>query len=323
VTVLVTGGKGFIGARVIKNLVERGEKVICFELKATPGRLGDLARKITMVEGDIVNYDDIANAIARYRVDRIAHMVFFSAEERGVSDRPEKSDELYRQQMIMNTGTFHIFEAARLSGAKKLVYPSSIRYHGQDEPWIGPEPVNEDSPAMPTSAYGIGKHLCEHLAHEYNRLHHTDIVSVRVPIVYGPGVKIGARGVNLIGTEGALGQSVNFPYSPAQCSVLAHVDDVAEIIARALFARRLPHEVYHIGGHYTSYAELANIGTKLIPGMQVTFNESAPLICSYHIDCNRMIRDLGVYHRSLEDGYYGLINQTRKENDLSMISKGQ
>ena len=209
--ILVTGGKGFIGARVIKNLVERGEEVVCMEPKLSPGRLGDLASKIKMVEGDIVDYANIADTISKYKVDRVTHMVFFSAEERGVSERPEKAGDLYRQMMIMNTGTFHIFEAASLAGIKRVVFPSSIQYHGI--PWDGPEPVNEDSPARPTVGYGIGKHLCEHLAREYNRLLQTEIVTVRIPGVYGPGVKIGARGVNLIGTQGGAGQCGAFPIS--------------------------------------------------------------------------------------------------------------
>ena len=318
-TVLVTGGKGFIGARVIKNLVERGEQVICLEPKATPGRLGEVAGKITMVEGDILDYNAIADTIAKYKVDRVAHMVFFSAEDRGVSERPEKAGDLYKQYTIMNTGTFNIFEAARVAGVKRFVYPSSVQYHGV--PWRGPDPVNEDSDAMPNSGYGIGKHLCEHLAHEYNRLLKTDIVTVRIPGVYGPGVKIGARGVNLIGTQGGLGNPVPFPYSSKQCVVLAHVDDIAEVVARALFAPKLPHEVYHIGGHYCSYADMAEIGRQLMTGMQVTFNDAFPVMPMFHIDYSRMTSEIGVQHRSLKDGYFDLINLTRKENNLAPIEK--
>lgn len=317
--ILVTGGKGFIGARVIRRLVEEGEQVVCFELKDTPGRLGALADRITMVEGDIVNYDDVEKAIARHKGDRIAHMVFYSAEERGVSERPAAAEELYRQQMIMNTGTFHVFEAARRAGIRKVVYPSSIQYHGLDEPWTEPEPVNEDSPPRPTSAYGIGKHLCERLAREYNRLHDMEIVSVRVPGAYGPGVKIGARGVNLIGTQGALGRPVHFRYRPEQPIVLAHVDDVAAAVVRPLAAGRLPHDVYHIGGHYTTYGQLAALGRRLIPGMEVSFDASAPLVCAYHIDSSRMTREMGVTHRSLEQGYLELMNLTRAEHGLAPV----
>jgi len=317
--ILVTGGKGFIGARVVKNLVERGEEVVCMEPKLTPGRLGDLAGKITMVEGDIVNYAAIADILSKYKVDKVAHMVFFSAEERGVSERPEKAGDLYRQMMIMNTGTFHIFEAARLAGVKKFVYPSSIQYHGI--PWDGPEPVNEDSPARPNRGYGIGKFLCEHLAHEYNRLLKTDIVTIRIPGVYGPGVRIGARGLNLVGTAGALGNEIPFPYPAKQYIVLAHVDDIAEMVARILFAPKLPHEVYHVGGHYTSYGEMAEIGRKIIPDMKITFDENGPYGRMFQIDFSRMTKDIGVKHRSLYDGYFDLINQTRKENNLPPIEK--
>ncbi|MBI2290078.1 MAG: NAD(P)-dependent oxidoreductase [Betaproteobacteria bacterium] len=311
-TVLVTGGKGFIGARVIKNLVERGEDVVCFEPKSTPGRLGDLTNKITMVEGDIVNYEDTAETISRCKVDRIAHMVFF---------RADKADELYKQQMIMHTGTFHIFEAARLAGVKRLVFPSSIQYHGHDVPWTGPLPVTEDSPALPTTGYGIGKHLCEHLACEYNTLFKTQIVIVRIPGAFGPGARLGARGVNLIGTEGALGKPVVFPYAAEQHVVVAHVDDIAEIVSRALFAPELPHQVYHVGGHYVSYGDIAELGRKLLPDLHVSFTDSAPLKCSYSIDSSRMTRELGVHHRSLEQGYLDLINDTRTKSGLSPIAQ--
>lgn len=317
---LVTGGKGFIGSRLIKNLVERGEEVVCIEPKVTPGRLGEYANKVTMVEGDIVNYNSIAETLSKYKIDKVAHFVFYIAEERGVSERPENANGLYKQMMIMNTGTFHILEAARLAGVKKFVFPSSIQYHGI--PWNGPEPVNEESEARPTSMYGIGKHLCEQLTREYNRLLKTDIVTIRIPGVYGPGVKIGARGVNLVGTQGGIGNPVPFPYSSKQTIVLAHVDDIAEIVARILFApKKLPHETYHIGGQYCSFGDMAEIGRKIIPEMNVTFNEASPTFPMYHIDCSRMEKEIGVKHRSLYDGYFDLINVSRKEASLPMIVK--
>ena len=318
-TTLVTGGKGFIGARLVRRLVDLGEPVVCFDLKGTPGRLSDIADRVIFVEGDAANYEDIEGAIRLHGVTRIAHAVFFSAEERGVAGRPEDAEQLYRQQMIMTAGTFHVFEAARRAGIRRVMYPSSVQYHGLDEPWIYPEPVNEDSPARPTTPYGMGKQLCERLAHEYNRLHGMEIVSIRVSGAYGPGVRIGARGINLIGTAGALGQRVDFPYAGAQRVVLAHVDDIAEIFQRALLGPKPPHEVYHVGGHSVSYAEMAAIGRKLLPDLEVTFRDEAPLHCSYRIDSGRMERELGVQHRSLECGYLNLINETRVAHGIEPI----
>lgn len=319
-TLLVTGGKGFIGARLVRRLVERGETVVCLDLKGSPGRLTDIAERITFVAGDAARYEDIEAAIRAHGVTRIAHCVFFSAEERGVAARPEDAEQLYRQQMVMTTGTFHVFEAARRAGIRRVLYPSSVQYHGLDEPWTEPEPVTEDSPARPTSPYGIGKHLCERVAQEYNRLHGMEIVTVRVPGAYGPGVRIGARGINLIGTAGALGDRVQFPYSRAQRIVLAHVDDIAEIFARTLTGPKPPHAVYHVGGHDVSYADIAAIGRRLLPGLEVGFRDDAPLQCSYTIDCSRMTRELGVHHRSLEDGYRELIAETRAQHGLDPIA---
>jgi UDP-glucose 4-epimerase len=316
---LVTGGKGFIGSRIVRRLVEKGEQVVCFDLNSGSGRLSDIANAVTFVEGDIVRYEDIEEVIRDYGIERIAHSVFFSAEERGVSARPEDAEQLYRQQMIMNTGTFHVFEAARRAGIRRLIYPSSVQYHGMDEPWTLPEPVTEESPARPTTPYGIGKQLGERLALEYNRLHYMEIVSIRVPGVYGPGVRIGARGVNLVGTAGAIGQKVDFPYQKEQRMVLAHVDDIAEIFARALFGPMPRHDVYHTGGHYVSYGDMASIGRKLLPALEVSFRGEAPMNCSYSIDCSRMVRDFGVEHRSLEDGYRELINFTRMHHGLDLV----
>lgn len=311
--ILVTGGKGFIGSRLIRNLVQRDLPVVCLDLKGTAGRLAGMMDKVTMVEGDIVSYDDVARVLRDHGIDRIAHMVFFSAEERGVRDRPERATELYRQQMIMNTGTFHLFEAARIAGIQTIVFPSSIQYHGYDRPWDGPLPVSEESPPRPTTAYGIGKHLCEHLADAYNRNHGMRITSFRIPAVYGPGVKTGARGVNLIGTEGALGKVVRFAYQRDQRMVLAHVDDLADVLAKSL-VETPSSRLYQIGGHYVSFGELAALGRELVPEMEVEFNDRGALVSAFPIDSTRAEREMGLKRRSLRTGFSALIRETRGEH---------
>ena len=214
-SILVTGGKGFIGSRVIKKLLERKESVVCMELKTTPGRLGDMANQIVMVEGDVARFDDIMNVINEHKIKKIAHVVYFSAEERG-QGKEEQPDELYRQMLIMNLGTFNIYEAARIAGIKRLLYPSSIAYHGDPVTFEDVKPLTEDSPSNAVGLYGIGKHLVEVLADEYNRMNGMEITIVRIPMVYGPGVRVGARGSNLIAVQGGLGKPVLLPYAKTQ-----------------------------------------------------------------------------------------------------------
>lgn len=318
-SILVTGGKGFIGSRIIGKLVERKEKVVCLDLKTTPGRLGDIANRVEMITGDITSLDSISAIINKHDVKKIAHIVFFSAEERGVAERPEQAGNLYKQMLIMNLSTFNIYEAARQAGIKRVLYPSSLGYHGPQPFHEGkPVPVNEESPSLSTEVYGIGKHLVETLAREYNRLVGMEIISVRIPGVYGPGVRIGARGVNLIPAQGGIGKPVMFPYAAEQKHCLAHVDDVAEIFVRLLLAETVKHEVYQTGGHTLSNGEMADIGKQLIPDMQISFQaKTFPVV--YLVDNSRMRQEVGVEHRSVRDGYLEVINLARKEAGMPPI----
>jgi len=311
-SILVTGGKGLIGSRIIKKLVGRGEEVVCLELKTTPGRLGEIANQVKMIAGDITDLENLLGIINKYDIRKIAHMVFFSAEERGVSERPERGGDFYKQMIVMNLSTFNIFEAARLSGVKRVLYPSSLGYHGPQPLQEGkPVPANEDSPSLSTSLYGIGKHLCETLAREYNRLLGTEIISVRIPAVYGPGVRIGARGVNLIPVQGGIGKPVELPYSAEQRHCLAHVDDIAEIFLCLLLAKRAKHEVYQVGGQNISNAEMAEIGKQLIPDIEISFKPRTRTNV-YLVDNSRMREDIGVEHRSVREGFLEVINWSRK-----------
>ena len=137
---------------------------------------------------------------------------------------------------------------------------------------------------------------------------------MRIPMVYGPGVRVGARGSNLIAVQGGLGKPVLLPYAKTQMACLAHVDDIAEVIVRLLMMADKPkHEVYQIGGHTISYEEMANIGKELIPDMQISFKEGHMRKGYYFIDSSRMTTDVGVEHRPLKEGYLELLNLTRKE----------
>lgn len=319
-SILVTGGKGFIGSQIIKKLVDRNEKVVCLDLKTTPGRLGDTANRVKMITGDLTNLNDLLDIIKKHEIDKIAHMVFFSTEERGVAERPEQGGDLWKQMVVMNLSSFNIFEVARLAGVKRVLYPSSLGYHGPQPLQNGkPVAVNEEYPSLSTSLYGIGKHLIETLAREYNRLLGMEIISVRIPAVYGPGVRSGARGVNLIPALGGIGKPVVLPYRAEQRHCLAHVDDVAEIFVRLLLAKTVRHRVYQVGGHDISNAEMAEIGKELIPDMKISFESKTRLVVVHLVDNRRMREELGVEHRSVRDGFLEVINWSRKEAGMAAL----
>ncbi|MFH1481208.1 MAG: NAD-dependent epimerase/dehydratase family protein, partial [Pseudomonadota bacterium] len=96
--VLVTGGKGFLGALMIRKLLQRDHPVVCLDLKTTPGRLGDVADRVTMLGGGVPDLDGLVKIIQDHHIDRIAHMVFFMS---ALNDAEQIRTEI--SSMVMNT----------------------------------------------------------------------------------------------------------------------------------------------------------------------------------------------------------------------------
>lgn len=304
-SVLVTGGKGFIGAIMIRKLLALGEKVVCLEPKSSPGRLADIADKVIMVAGDASKMEDVADTIKKHDVKRIAHMVFTIS-----TANPEL---IHQEVSVMIMGCCNVYEAAKQAGIKRVIFPSSIHRHGAQ--WLhGEVGLNEESPSLALTIYGVGKRLNETVAHEYNTRLGMSIVSIRIPAVYGPGARVGARGVNLPMMAAAMGSEVVMPYPATEKQCLAHVDDVAEVGVRLLMIDKPPHEVYEIGGHTLSYGQMADLAKTFNPRASFVFGP--PGLRSdlpYLIDHSRLRQDLGFEHRSIKDGYQDTIESFRKE----------
>lgn len=311
-SVLVTGGKGFLGAPLIRKLVDRGTEVVCLDIKTTPGRLGDYNNKITMIGGGVPGVDELAEIIEKNNIDRIAYMVFFMS---GSGDAKQIRTEV--SAMIM--GTTDVFESARLTGVKRVVFPSSIHFFGPQ--WLhGEVYLNEESPGLAESIYGIGKKLNETVAYTYNLRAGMNMVSMRLPAVYGPGARIGARGVNIAAVECALGKPAVFPYKAEQKVCVAHVDDVVEALMIGLLTENPRRSVYNIGGHITTYWELASIIKDFLPDAQISYNEGSGMSdLAYLIDYSRIKKEFSFEHRDLREGYLDLINVTRREAGLPKI----
>lgn len=309
---LVTGGKGFIGSRIVNKLVAQGEPVVCLEPKTTPGRLADIAERVSLVAGDIRRLDDILSAIKQYGVTRIAHMVYYSSP-------PDRPDLLHQELDTMAMGTFNIYEAARQTGIKRAVFASSIRYYGPQ--WLhGEKPLTEDDPSLAESIYGVTKRLSEVVAHAYNQRAGMSIVSLRISGVYGPGGMVGARGVNLAAVESALGRPVTLPYARHVRVLIAHVDDTAEACIRLLQAKAPRYESYNLGGHLVTYGEMADTVKDLIPEAQISFNENNVIMdMAYLMDYSRLRQEFGFEHRPVKEGFREVINYTRQQAGLPIL----
>jgi len=188
---LITGGCGFIGTSLIKNLKEEGghnirvidnlsvgtredlEKVCNF----TENDISDIAElndfDVQLICGDILD-EELAEKSAM-GMDIIVHL----AANTGVA--PSVEDP--RKDCFTNVlGTFNYLEAARKKGIKRFVFASSGAPVGETEP-----PIHEQKPVQPVSPYGASKLAGEGYCSAYFRTFGIETVALRFGNVYGPG----------------------------------------------------------------------------------------------------------------------------------------
>ena len=152
--VLVTGGAGYIGAHVVRLLVERGDDVVIVDdlSNGVLARIGDLPL-YRLDLADPASIAPLAEAMRRHRIEAVVH---FAARKR-VDESVERPAWYYRQ----NVGSLAILlEAMEAEGVHRLVFSSSAAVYGATEG----QAIAEDAPAEPVNPYGATKLVGEQLA---------------------------------------------------------------------------------------------------------------------------------------------------------------
>jgi UDP-glucose 4-epimerase len=171
VTVLVTGGAGFIGSHVAEALVARGKDVVVLD-DLSSGKRENLPEGAELVEGDIREPQD--ELFAGVKPDVCFHLAA-QADVRVSVARPE------HDARINVIGTINLLEAAREHGTQLVFSSTGGAIYGECD---GPAP--ENAPRQPLAPYGTSKLAGEEYLATYNRLHGTKHVALRYGNVYGP-----------------------------------------------------------------------------------------------------------------------------------------
>src|SRR2546428_12925908 len=146
-SVLVIGATGFIGPRVIRRLVARGEKVVGMDLSPGAATFGGVPTGAPVVRGDVPQFEDVMRTVLDVKPDRLINLAYGLGAGEGNPHQVMRLDVL---------GMDNCFEAARLAGVKRVVYASSIAVSGQQS-HFGDRLVNEDDPTYGTSQYAMHK----------------------------------------------------------------------------------------------------------------------------------------------------------------------
>ena len=221
-SILVTGSSGFIGAWIVKDLLERQKKLVLFDRDPSQRRLVDIMpgepQDLTTVAGDITDLSALRALIDQYEVTSIIHLA-------GLQIPTCRADPLAGEQVNVG-GTLAVFEAARAAGTvEQIVYASSAAVIGP-EACYPPGRIPNDAPLYPATHYGVFKQCNEGNAHVYFQDHGINSVGLRPWTVYGVGRDQGVTSDATRAIKSAVvGRPFTFRYSGR--NALQYAGDVA------------------------------------------------------------------------------------------------
>ena len=310
-SIMVTGGTGFIGSRIARKLVERGENVVSFDMAPPRPNLQPYLDRIQVYRGDITQITHLLEAVNTHGVSKIIHMAALLP--------PDTEDRPHYGMLVNIQGTNNVFEVARWTGVKRVVYASSIAVYGAQQTF-GERPLTEEDLPAPTNVYGMTKAANDFAAGKYIDQYGLDIRGVRICTVFGHGRTTGMTGMigGLLVSLPAVGKSVELPFHPDEASAMIHAEDAAEIFVRIALSGDLRHHIYISGGHLTTVEDMANIVRSFIPDAKIaTGDRVVPHV--YLVDNSRMLADVGYELPPLAVRVLEHINEARLEAGLQAI----
>jgi UDP-glucuronate 4-epimerase len=260
-SVLVTGGRGFIGRAVGKLLQRTGYKVV--SLDAAPLKTG------TTVENELLC--DLTDAGSLQRVFESRHIggiIHLAA----ILPTAAQRDPVRATQVNVG-GSLQLLEMSRRFHVKRFVFGSSLSVYGTC-PADGV--VSEADRAAPEDLYGAAKLYVEQLGEAYRRSEGLEFVSLRIGRVVGAGAQSASSAWRtqifemLASTDAS---EIVLPYVGSERILVVHVDDVARMLVAFLQAARPTHALYNAVCESVIVADLKREVERLNSNIRVRLGE--------------------------------------------------
>ncbi|MFE7466247.1 UDP-glucose 4-epimerase GalE [Streptomyces sp. NPDC057499] len=166
-TWLITGGAGFIGAHVVRAMLDAGERAVVYDDLST----GDPARipgGVPFVKGSTLDREALDRAIAEHGVDGVVHL----AAKKQVAESVARPLHYYRENVY---GLQTLLEAVTAAGARRFLFSSSAAVYGLPDVDL----VTESTPCVPINPYGETKLAGEWMVRAAGAAHGMATASLR------------------------------------------------------------------------------------------------------------------------------------------------
>lgn len=248
---VVTGGAGFIGSHLVRELARRNQRVTVFDNFSAPGpeKPSDVGGRIRLIQGDVRDGSALTEALNG------ADFVLHHAALVSVPQSVEKPEETFQ---INIQGTANVLEAARARGVRRVIFASSSAVYGNGTDL----PYQEIGRTDCRSPYAASKLSGEELCRKYTRVYGLETVCLRYFNVFGPGQNPYALYAAVIAKFLQCARD-NKPFQidwdGLQSRDFIHVSDVVQANLLVVF-KAAPGEVYNVASGKTyTLLELAEL----------------------------------------------------------------
>ena len=166
-TILVTGGAGYIGSATVAALAERGDQVVVLD-NLSAGHRPAIHTAAQFVQGDLADRALLAQVLGDYKVEQVIHFAAFTSVPESVA-----KPAMYFRNNFANA--LNLLEAMLEAGAKNFVFSSTAATYGEPQY----TPIDEEHPKVPQNPYGLSKRMVEQMLAAFDHAHGLKHVALR------------------------------------------------------------------------------------------------------------------------------------------------
>jgi len=303
--VLVTGGCGYVGSRLVPSLQagDDVDRVVVLDSLASgsPRALrGCFDDGLDVRRGDVREYGDVESAMRG--VDRVVHLAAITGAA-STHDRPEET------VAVNYDGTENVLTAAGKLDVEAVVFASSCNVYGRATSTDIDETVDPD----PINPYAETKHRSEDLLAEYCEEYGMDGTALRLSTNYGwaPGVRFNLV-VNHFVFRAVSGRPLTVYGDGSNWRPFVHVADAARAYNHAVRnPGAWPRHVYNVGSNAENYRieDVARVVREEVGSVEVTYLEDEHPGPSYHVNFDRLAETGFETAYTLREGVRDLVDQ--------------